>query len=494
MKIWMVAAEIAPFIKVGGLGDVLGSLPQALSELGCEVTVVAPYVPSLIKRKDLEIKPTGVSLEISFGIISGVAHMLEARRGPGVRVLFVDYPPYFGRDGLYGEPQGDYVDNDRRFAFFSHAAIQAMKRFDPDARIVHCHDWQSGLVPFLLKTPAPEDKEWAEKLRIVHTIHNLAHQGVFHRNILNDFGMPWNCYNYKLLEFYDNVNYLKAGLAAADALTTVSPTYAAEIQTPAQGYGLEGLLSERSADLHGILNGIDIKSWNPDTDPHLAQKYSAAALAKKKKNRETLQREFGFKSNGRPVVGIVNRLVNQKGIDLIVGLADQMENLGLQWVLLGAGDAPFEAASLDLAAKHPKTFAARIGFDEELAHMIYAGSDLFCMPSLFEPCGLGQMIALRYGTLPVVRRTGGLADTVEEIEGNKGDGFLFDDFSSNALAQALGKATSFAKHPRKLSAARKRAMTKDFSWKSSARRYLDLYKSLLLTPKPREIDSLKSPA
>lgn len=489
----MIAAEAAPFIKVGGLGDVLGTLPKALAGLGCDVTVIAPYIPAIMGKNLLNIQSTGIEIDVSFGIISGKAKILESSLSSGATMLFIDYPPYFHREGLYGTPRGDYEDNDRRFAFFAHAAIETMKQIGPDAQIIHSHDWQSGLVPFLLKMP--ESLELDQRLadaRTVHTIHNLAHQGQFHRNILNDFGIPWHYFNYQLLEFYDAVNYLKAGLVAADALTTVSPTYAAEIQTPLQGYGLDGLIAQRSGDLYGILNGIDADNWNPESDPHLAEQYSANALANKGKNKETLQREFGLQVNDCPVVGVVNRLVSQKGINLIMELGDQIENMGLQWALLGTGDAVFEEAALALAAKYPKTFAARIGFNEELAHLIYAGSDLFCMPSLFEPCGLGQMIALRYGSLPVARRTGGLADTIENIDENEGNGFLFDDFSSNALASALTRAADFSKHPAKFAAARKRAMSKDFSWKASARKYLDLYEKLLLSPNPRQITDFRS--
>ncbi len=476
MRVWMVGAEMAPFSKVGGLGDVLGALPAALGRLGCEVTVILPHLPAMDSPR-FGLSPTGVEVRAQVDGEWRTADVLEARGADGVRVLFVRYPPYFHREGLYGGAGGDHPDNAQRFAFFSFAALEAGKRLEAAPDVVHSHDWQTGLVPLLLRAPEHYggDPVLGAALR-VHTIHNLSYQGLFPASVLPSLGVSWTHFTHLGLEFYGLVNFLKAGLVYADLLTTVSPTYAREITRPEFAWGLEGVLRERAGVLHGILNGIDVDAWDPEEDPHLPARYSVRRTVGRRENRHALKREFALPRDGRPVVGLVNRLVSQKGIDLLLGIEPALEDLGLQWVVLGSGEAHYEKAVVDLAARHPETVAARIGFDDPVAHRVYGGSDLFCMPSLFEPCGLGQMIALRYGSLPVVRRTGGLADTVADVAEPGGVGFVFDEATAQALEAALRRARAFLSEPRRVVPVRRRAMGRDFSWKASAQRYLELYR------------------
>ncbi|MHB8767052.1 MAG: glycogen synthase [Deferrisomatales bacterium] len=477
MKVWMIASEMAPYSKVGGLGDVMGALPVALAGLGCEVTVAIPHLPSMDAAR-WGLEPTGLEVE---ALVDGAwrrASVLEARGAGGVRVLFLRQPEYFDRPGLYGTPAGDHPDNPQRFAYFAYAAVEALRRVAPGPAVVHAHDWQTGLVPLLLRAPEHygAEPEFA-RTATLHTIHNLSYQGLFPAGVVPRLGLSWRHFTPAGLEFYGLLNFLKAGLVYADALTTVSPTYAREIQTPEYAWGLQGVLAERAGVLRGIVNGIDTEAWDPSCDPGLAARFSAAGLGPRRENARALRAELGLPDDGRPLVGIVNRLVEQKGIDLLLGLEPVLGDLGLQWAILGSGEARYEAAVADLARRHPATVAARVGFDDGLARRIYGGSDLFCMPSLFEPCGLGQMIALRYGSLPVVRRTGGLADTVVDVD-EGGAGFVFGPATSEALAGALGRGRQYLADRRRANGARRRAMALDFSWSASARRYLELYRSL----------------
>jgi starch synthase len=478
MNIWMVGTEMAPFSKVGGLGDVLGALPTALAQEGCEVTVVIPYLPAM-GRGGWDLTPVDLEVGIQVGGGLHVARFLERRLPGGVRVLFVVCPEFFHREGLYGTPLGDYPDNPQRFALLSYAALEAARRSTTGVDVVHSHDWQSGLIPLLMSAPEHYGADPVLRAaRTVHTVHNLSYQGLFPAEVLPELGLSWRHYHLRGLEFYGQINFLKAGLVYADALTTVSPSYAREIQSPDFAWGLHGVLVERAADLHGILNGIDVDLWDPATDPRLAARFDAAHLPERRHNRTALLEEVGLPDDGRPVVGVVNRLVAQKGIELLLGLDWRLDGAPLQWVILGSGEARYEAAVQDLAATFPTTVAARIGFDEALSRRIYGGSDLFCMPSYFEPCGLGQMIALRYGSLPVVRRTGGLADTVPDVSQPGGVGFVFDEPSVRGLEGALERARQLLSEPDELAVTRLRAMALDHSWSASARRYLEVYRSL----------------
>jgi starch synthase len=472
----MVGSEMGPFSKTGGLGDVMGALPGALARLGCDVTAMIPYLPSMAAHRGIE--PTGVEVEVQIDGSRRRARVLESRLEGGVRVLLIDYPPYFDREALYGTAHGDYEDNAQRFAFFCYAAIEAGKAMAPGPDVVQAHDWQAALVPFLLRAPEHYgDDPAVVGTFTVQTIHNLAYQGVFPKTVLPGLGIAWSHFHLGELEFYDHVNFLKAGLTSADQVTTVSPTYAREIQSAANGWGLDGVLTQRAKQgaLVGILNGIDTESWDPAADEHLATRYAVHTLHQRKGNTAALRLRMGLPPADAPVVGMVTRLAEQKGIDLLLELGDRMGALKMQWAILGSGDHRYETAIRDLARKYPDRVSVRIGFEEGLARLIYAGSDFFCMPSLFEPCGLGQLIALRYGSLPIVRETGGLADTVVDVRVREGSGIVFGEPTTQALEKALRRARSLFDKPGRLNRAREIAMSRDFSWGHSAHAYLKLF-------------------
>jgi starch synthase len=380
---------------------------------------------------------------------------------------------------VYGERGGEYGDNAERFALLSRAALASPAALGRRPRIVHANDWQTGLVPWLLRHEHAHDPALAGA-KSVFTIHNLAYQGVFPKQVLPFIGLPWDVFHLDAMEFYDQVSFMKAGLTFADALTTVSPTYAREVLTPQEGAGLDPLLRHRRDALHGILNGIDVAEWDPVRDPHLPAHYSARDLAGKGACKASLQRELGLPVRPDvPLVGIVSRLADQKGVDLVVASVPQIVLREAQLVVLGTGSHAYEEAFRRAAAAHPAQVAARIGFDEGLAHRIEAGADVFLMPSRYEPCGLNQMYSLRYGTVPVVRAVGGLEDTVEDFDGwNRGTGFKFRDYAPGALLLALRRALEAWRDQRAWRALVLRGMAQDFSWDRSARGYEALYGTL----------------
>ena len=470
----MIGSEMAPYSKTGGLGDVMGALPGALARLGCEVTVVVPFLPSM-DRARWGIADSGVDVRARLDGAWRTARVLETRIS-GYRVLFLHYPPYFDRDGLYGTAFGDHGDNAQRFAFFAYAAVEAARQRAPLPDVVHVHDWQAALIPLLLRAPEHYGRFGdLSRAATVLTVHNLSYQGVFPKEALPKLGISWAHFRLEELEFWDQINFLKAGLTAADAITTVSPTYAQEIQTPEQGWGLDGVLRERAGVLHGVLNGIDRDAWDPGADPLIPAAFTARTLCRRTENADALRQELKLPPDGGPIVGVVSRLAEQKGIELVLGLSDRLRGLGLQWAILGSGDARYEKALRALARRHPKVVGAKVGFDERIARLIYAGSDFFCMPSLFEPCGLGQLIALRYGSVPIVRSTGGLADTVRDLDEPGGVGIVFGPATSEALEGALVRARDLAAQPEEFLDVRKRGMGLDFSWEASAREYLRIY-------------------
>ncbi|MBI5446130.1 MAG: glycogen synthase GlgA, partial [Deltaproteobacteria bacterium] len=470
VRVLMVGAEMAPYSKTGGLGEVLGALPLALAARGCEVGVVIPYLPSMDPVR-WGIAPAGAEVEVWIEGRRRVARLLQASGPAGVKVIFLDCPAYFHRPGLYGTPQGDYPDNPQRFAFLCYGALEAAKRLFPLPDVIHAHDWQAALVPFLLRATEHYGLDATLRARTVMTVHNLSYQGVFPKDVLPAVGISWSHFRMQELEFYDRVNFLKAGLVSADAITTVSPAYADEITTRRYGWGLDGVLRERRASLVGILNGIDPQGWNPGADPRIPAPFTVRTLCRRAENRDVIRQTMALRDGSEPVVAMVTRLAQQKGIDLLLGLRDRIPELGVQWAILGSGDHPYETAVLDLARRYPGTVGVRIGFDDETARLLYAGSDFFCMPSLFEPCGLGQLIALRYGSIPIVRRTGGLADTVRDLSKPDGVGIVFDEPTAEALAESLGRARDLAGRTDELLEVRRRAMACDFSWRASAGKY-----------------------
>lgn len=480
LRVLFVVSEAHPLIKTGGLADVAGSLPQALLKLGCDVRLLLPAYPICVERAGA-LKPVA-----RLSIPGGLDHVtLLAGHLPGTRVKIwlVDYPPAFQRGGgPYQDADGrPWDDNAERYALLARVAVaiaqnQAQLKWQP--QVIHAHDWQAGLVPALLaQTP--------QRPATVFTVHNLAYQGLFPHGEFLRLGLPASLWAFDALEFHGQLSFIKGGLAYADKLTTVSPTYAEEIQTPAFGCGLDGLLRHRSADLTGILNGIDERTWDPARDPHLVAQYSARRLAAKAVNKQALQRRLCLPVMAdTPVVGMVGRLVEQKGIDQVILALPGLLQRPVQLVLLGTGEARYEQALLALARQHAQKLRVHIGYDEALAHLIEGGADLFLMPSRFEPCGLNQLYSLRYGTIPVVRRVGGLADTVvdssgENLKAGSATGIVFDGGTAADLLAAMERALALYQHRTAWRALQQTGMRADFSWNASARQYLNLYHHIM---------------
>ncbi len=471
LRIAHLASEAVPFSKTGGLADVVGALPPALAALGNAVTVVVPAHRATVKE-ELPGKSVGEVWAM------GMRAELRETHHNGTTVVLLDCPQLFVRPALYSLPEGDFPDNPIRYAFFARAALYAVAARG-GADVIHAHDWQSALAPLLLAR-FPEHRAGLPAAVSVLTIHNLAYQGVFPPWVLEACQLPRELFTLDTLEFYGQVNFLKGGLVSADAITTVSPTYAREILTPQFGCRLEGVLATRSDRLVGILNGLDLETWNPATDRYIPAPYTAATMREgKKAAREALAAEAELAPGARPLIGMVSRLAEQKGADLLAAALEDIVALGFDVVVLGTGERRYEETLQAAQLSHPGRVRVFARFDEGLAHRIYAGSDLFLMPSRWEPCGLGQMIAMRYGTLPVVTRTGGLADTVAEVGEPSGTGFVLAELSPQALVAALTRARELLQNPSRRDAVRREGMSRDFSWDRSARAYEELYRSLL---------------
>jgi len=471
----MVVSEALPYSKTGGLGDVGGALPSALARLGHAVTVVTPRYRGVDGGEEIAVFERGAWLD------APACRLLERRHDDGVRFWMLDCPAYFDRDDIYGTPAGDYPDNHRRFALLSRAAIEGarLRSFAPD--VLHAHDWQAGLAPAYLRARYAGDAALG-RAGSVFTIHNLAYQGVFGREVLPSLDLPWDLFTGDGLEFWNRVSFLKSGINFSDVVTTVSRRYAQEIQTAEQGFGFEGILQRRSAALVGIPNGIDTTIWNPASDPLLPSSFDAGHVRGKLAVKRALLARVGLDSAGaeaRPLIGMVSRMVDQKGLDLIADAArsGSLLGLGASFVILGTGVPQYEQMWRDLAADHPDRVAVTVGFSEELAHLIEGGADIFLMPSRFEPCGLNQMYSLRYGTVPVVRATGGLDDTVVQVDDatGQGTGFKFGPYTTGAMLDALRQAMAwYGRHDawRGIQAA---GMAVDHSWEASARAYEKVY-------------------
>jgi starch synthase len=486
LRILFVASEVTPFAKTGGLADVAGALPRALASLGHDVRVLLPkYRGAEAHATDTRVVVPAIRVPLGDRAAEGA--LIEGRAPSGVPVYLLEHDHYYNRDSLYGTADGDYWDNCERFVFFCRAALEGLARLDTvrsgmrwAPQIVHANDWQTGLLPVYLRT-LYRDHPLLGSLATVFTIHNLAYQGVFWHYDMPMTGLGWDLFTPAGLEFYGKLNFLKGGLVFSDLLTTVSRTYAREIRTAAFGCGLEGVLEDRSQDLHGVVNGIDYELWNPQKDPAIAHPYSADDPEPKAICRETLRRELGLEDGAGPIIGMVTRLAEQKGMDLVLEALPGILAEGAQVVVLGSGDARLEEAFRDAAVAHRGQVAVRIGYDDDLSRRVYAGSDAFLMPSRYEPCGLGQLIALRYGGAPIVRRTGGLADTVTEFDPARraGTGFMFDAFTAEGLLTAVRRAASTYRQPSVWKALVRNAMTEDFSWDASAREYVTLYRKAL---------------
>jgi starch synthase len=479
VKILFLASEVAPYSKTGGLADVAGALPAALAELGHEVVVATPHHSSLRARDPLQWLDRTLTLRFPFG--SETATYALATPRPRHRILFVGNSRFFARSSLYGDQRGDYPDNHLRFAFFTMASLNATSVLDFWPDVVHLNDWQTGLGSVALQRGYRGTS--LENARSVFTIHNLAYQGVFPKRAMDELGLPWELFVPTGLEFYDQLSFLKAGIAFSDAITTVSPRYAQEIQTPESGWGLDGLLRIRNHVLYGILNGVDVDEWNPATDRHLPHHYDAEDLSGKEQCKAKLLEDFrlspGAERRGPPLFGIVSRLVSQKGFDILLPALPWLLEQEVRFVALGSGEPRFEQGLRSLQRAFPRKMGLHVGYDVALSHLIEAGSDFFLMPSLYEPCGLNQMYSLLYGTAPIVRSVGGLEDTVIDVEAPDGNGIKFGPFDPGALVGALRRALALYSDEPRFEAVRVRGMRTDFSWKHSAREYETVYRGAL---------------
>jgi len=471
----MVVSEALPYSKTGGLGDVGGALPAALARLGHAVTVVTPRYRGVDGGDPIAAFDRGAWFD------APACRLLERRHEDGVRFWMLDCPSHFDRDGIYGTPAGDYPDNHRRFAALSRADLEGARarQFAPD--IVHAHDWQAGLTPAYLRTHYAGDPLLG-LAGSVFTIHNLAYQGVFGREVLPSLDLPWDVFSDEGLEYWNRVSYLKSGINFSHVVTTVSRRYAQEIQTAEQGFGFEGILQRRSRVLVGIRNGIDTTIWNPASDPLLPASFDRSDLAGKRAVKRALLARLGMTgpdAETRPLVGMVSRMVDQKGLDLIAEAATSgpLMALGASFAILGTGESRYQQMWRDLAARYPDRVAVSVGFSEELAHLIEGGADIFLMPSRFEPCGLNQMYSLRYGTVPVVRATGGLDDTVEPVNeaAGTGTGFTFVPYTTAAMLDALANAIACYRRPASWARIQAAGMAMDNSWEASARAYEEVY-------------------
>lgn len=472
LKVLIVASEAAPFIKSGGLGDVVGSLPKALRAEGVDVRVVIPR-HGAIKDESMH----GVEFLGEFDVhLQWRRHRAKILRKPGdVPVYFVESDYYFGREGLYG-----YGDDAERYAFFGKAVLDMLSMVDFYPDILHCNDWQCGPVCMYLKEIYGKILLYS-RMKTLFTIHNLQYQGRFGRETLEMMDVPMELYDNGTVEFYGTVSYMKMGLVFADQISTVSETYAQEIQTPEYGYGMDGVLRSRADVLCGILNGIDYAANDPETDRYIVKHFSAAHPEGKAENKRALQQRLQLEPRDVPILSMITRLADQKGIDILAGALEELMQRDIQFVLLGTGESRYEQLFRDLQARYPGRVSANIFFDEELAQQIYASSDLFLMPSKFEPCGLGQMFSLRFGTVPIARKTGGLADTIRHYdpETKQGNGFLFEHYDSRGLLWAVDEALRvYRMGSEQWLQVVKNAMQSDYSWEHSADRYIALYERL----------------
>jgi len=472
MRILFVASEGLPFSKTGGLADVVEALPKALVAQGHDVAVVLPRYRNT-QIKNIVIK----SLTIPMGTSLRFPRIADGARPGGVQYFFVDDPQYFDREQLYGVGGRDYPDNAERFAEFARAAIELAKQlWMPD--VIHCHDWQSALVPVLLRTAYTPDPQLSG-IPVIFTIHNMGYHGLFARDALARIGLPDSLFRIDALEFFGHLNYLKGGLLFSDYLTTVSRKYAEEIQTTEYGQGLDGVVRTRADHLVGILNGVDYSVWNPEVDSLIATRYSASDLSGKQACKCDLLAAFQLPEENlqRPLIGIVSRFADQKGFDLLAQVADELMREDMAIVALGSGEAKHERMFRELSQQFPERLAVKIAYDNTLAHKIEAGADIFLMPSRYEPCGLNQIYSLRYGTVPVVRATGGLDDTIEPFDpaSGRGTGFKFSEYTGPALLAALHEALATYGHKTAWRRLQANGMAKDFSWNASALEYGRLY-------------------
>jgi starch synthase len=480
MRILLTSSEIHPYSKTGGLADMVGALSKSLARAGHQVALVTPLYAG-IREKFPEMERIDFPLEIMLGpgVVRGEVWSISPI--PGLTVYFVDEPGFFNRPTLYHKDGVDYPDNAARFIFLSKAAVLLAAKFLDAVDLVHAHDWQTGLVPLFIAHQR-KTGEWPSAPRTCMTIHNLAYQGLFAPTLYPLTNLPWDYFTPHGVEFYGKFSCLKAGIAYADQITAVSPSYAQEITTDELGCGFQGLLRHRHGALSGILNGVDYEEWDTATDPFLKHHYTVENLSGKKTNKLELQQEIGLTVDaGIPLFGSIGRLVEQKGMDILLGALEEMLHTRLQFILLGSGSPEFERGFQELARRFPEKAAVRIGFDEALSHRIEAGADFFLMPSRFEPCGLNQMYSLRYGTIPIVRATGGLDDTVIDLteQAEQANGIKFREYSARALAKAIRKGLVLFDETELFHRFRLNAVAADFSEDRTAAEYMKVYERAL---------------
>ncbi len=472
MKILVVTSEAVPYAKTGGLADVAGALIQEYRKIGEESYVILPLYRN-IKKGKITIRDTGLTIKVPVG-----ERQVEGRVFNNQSLAyFIRCDEFFDRDELYGTPWGDYLDNASRFTFFSRGVLETCRELNFKPDVIHCNDWQTSLIPIYLKTIYLSDRYFRETATML-TIHNLGYQGLFPVSELPLTGLGWDLFYPEGIEFYGKMNFLKAGLISADVLTTVSYTYAKEILMREFGYGLEGVLKKRREDLYGVLNGIDYTEWNPSRDKFLPKRFDMENLEGKRECKKQLVKEASLDRSERPLIGIVSRLSDQKGLDLVLQSFAELLSFGVNLVVLGKGDEVYQSGLSDIAQRYKSRVFVKIGFDESLAHKIYAGSDFFLAPSRYEPCGLGQLISMKYGSIPIGRRTGGLADTIQDFDPLtlRGTGFLFSDYTPSTMQDAIKRALCVYTDEDKMKKVITNAMKMDFSWERSAERYIELYK------------------
>jgi starch synthase len=484
LKILFVCAELSPIAASGGLADVAAALPRALREQGHDVRIALPCYDTIApeyRGREYCLCVAELGSKTAWGTLR-----ISETPETAIPLYLIEHHGYFSRGRMYGQPSYEFEDNAERFCFFSQAVLHAIPQTGWQPDVVHCHDWHTAIVPALIKTRFGHTPAW-RGMPTVFTIHNLGYQGRYRPNFMDVTGLGWYLFNPACLEFYGDLNLMKAGIAFASKVNTVSPRYAHEIQTPEFGEGLDGFLRRRRNDLSGILNGVDYSQWNPETDNRIAANYSLDDMSGKIKCKRALQESLGLEQSDKPLIGMVTRIHWQKGMDLLVGALDRILDMGVQFVMLGSGDPYYEKQLWDIAQRRPDAMRIVYRYDLGLAHQIEAGSDFFVMPSHYEPCGLSQLYSLAYGTPPIVRETGGLADSVrdisrENLEANVATGIYFQDRSSDALAHAVWRAVELYYAPGLLKQVREAGMRENFTWERSSHEYVDLYRAAMRKP------------
>jgi starch synthase len=481
LRILFVTPEAVPFAKTGGLADVAGALPKFLQKLGCELKLVMPYY-RMVKKSGLPIQYLGEGIEIPLGDEILRAEIYQGKLNQAIPVYFIGRDEFFDREYLYSTPKGDYFDNAERFIFFSKAVLTLCQHigFSPD--IIHHHEWQTGLIPAYLKSIYRNDPLF-NPTAVVFTIHNIAYQGLFKKEKFWLTGLPMEIYNPEGIEFWERINFMKAGIVYADVINTVSQKYSEEIQTSEYGYGLEGILRKKKKDLYGIVNGVDYQDWDPSHDPHLIVRYNLNDLSGKRECKKDLLKELNLPLSleHSPLLGMISRLADQKGFDLLAEILEELFTLDIGFVLLGTGEQKYHDLFTQVAQKYPQKAGIRIAYDDRLAHKIEGGADFFLMPSKYEPCGLNQIYSLKYGTIPIVRATGGLDDTIMNYDPTtrRGNGFKFVRYDAKEFLNQIKVAIGFYSRPEHWKELVHNAMTSDFSWQRSAEAYLQLYQKAL---------------